>query len=49
MILANLPLASDRRAMTVSKNFWAVLNPNAESHLYGIKEALGIRFSRSIE
>jgi hypothetical protein len=35
--------------MTVSKNFWAVLNPNAESHLYGIKEALGIRFSRSIE
>lgn len=49
MVLANLPLASDRSAMNVSKHFWAVLNPGAESHLCGIKEALGIKFSRSIE
>jgi hypothetical protein len=49
MILVNLPLISDRSAMSVSKQFWAVLNPDAERHLCGIKGALGIDFSRSIE
>lgn len=49
MILAKVPLASDRRAMSVSRQFWEVLNPNAERHLHGIKEALGLKFSRSIE
>lgn len=49
MILAKLPLISNRSAMSVSKQFWAVLNPDAEHHLCGIKGALGIDFSRSIE
>jgi hypothetical protein len=49
MILAKLPLVSNRSAMSVSKQFWAVLNPDAEHHLCGIKGALGLEFSRSIE
>jgi hypothetical protein len=49
MILAKVPLASDRSAMSVSKQFWEILNPDAERHLYGIKEALGLKFSRSPE
>jgi hypothetical protein len=49
MILAKLPMADARRVMAVSKLFRACLNPYAEYHLLGIKEALGLRFSRSIE
>lgn len=49
MILSNLHLVSNRNAMRVSKQFWAVWNPNAERHLGGIKQALGLEFSRSIE
>jgi len=49
MILAELPLASDRTAMTTSRQFWQALNPDAEHPLYGIKRALGIEFSRSLE
>ncbi|GAB7322612.1 hypothetical protein MBLNU13_g03524t1 [Cladosporium sp. NU13] len=49
MILAELPLASDRSAMSVSRQFWQALNPDAEDPLYGIKKALGIEFSRSLK
>jgi len=49
MIMAKLPMADARRAIAVSKLFRACLNPYAEYHLLGIKEALGLRFSRSIE
>lgn len=49
MILAELPLVSDRAAMTVSRQFWKALNPDTEHPLYGIKRALGVEFSRSLE
>ena len=49
MILAEVPLASDRNAMRVSRQFWEALKPDAERHLYGIRRALGVEFSRSLK
>ena len=47
-ILTCFPLESDRRLIGVCKAFWRCLNPGAQRHLYGIKQALGIKFSQSI-
>jgi hypothetical protein len=43
MILALLPLNTDRNALLVCRSFSQCTHPRAERHLYGIKEALGIK------
>lgn len=49
MILSNLPLCCHRSSMRVCRSFWQCARPDAEHHLSGIGEALGVKFSRSIE
>lgn len=49
LILSELPLESNRNAMFVSKLFWQCTRPDADEPLSGINEALGLKFSRSIE
>jgi hypothetical protein len=48
MILAQLPLNTDRNALLVCKSFLQCTHPRAERHLYGIKEALGIKHSTAV-
>lgn len=49
MILSNLPLRSHRSYMRVCKRFWECTRPDAQHRLSGIGEALGVKFSRTIE
>jgi hypothetical protein len=48
MILAQLPLHTERNALLVCKSFSQCTHPRAERHLYGIKEALGIKHSQAV-
>jgi hypothetical protein len=48
MILALLPLNTNRNALLVCRSFSQCMHPRAERHLYGIKEALGIKHPRAI-
>ena len=49
MIMVEVPLSKDRSALSVSRKFWAVMNPDAERQYYRITRALGLEFSRSLE